>query len=130
MAYTPALLVAILLTFYVTESSGVEPEDYSVLFFSLLVIVTPIVESLLLWILLKSLLKILNINELFVSILSALLMAFLHSIISIEWGAVQAWPFFIQSLVLTLNKLNFKAFTFVTAVHAFNNFIAFLILGS
>jgi hypothetical protein len=130
ISLVPSIMVSILVSV-----SGMFPEDASPPFpvrnfesavasIPILVILCPIVETLLMSFGLK-LISLFTKKQVILAVLSAILWALLHSLVSPAWGLVVFWPFFVFSsaYIAWRRKSWLKAFWVAACIHALQNLL-------
>ena len=132
LAFFPSIVLGLLLFCLLGECSEgfMEPRGAPwPVFFLLIVVVSPVIETLLMvlifWILEQFLSK-----EVHLAIGSAVVWGVVHSLLEPRWGFVICWPFFVFSCAyLTWRRQSrTKAFLVTSSIHALQNAIPGLLM--
>lgn len=137
ISLVPALVISTFFTLVFPWLEGPSFEDdiaqYPVILFLLLVLITPLLETLMMWPLIN-LISLLTKNIWVVALISAVIWGILHSLQALIWGLVIFWSFFVFSISFQVwRKVSRSAAVYITAgIHAGQNLFSFvaLVLGS
>ena len=130
LSLVPSLLVAVAVVGIWSAFSGLpkpgpdfaDSDTPAVVFFFLLVVITPVVETLLMSAVLWCLSWI-TTRPAPLAVLSAIVWAMLHSSAALPWGLIVAWPFYVFSRAyLAWRPLGWwKAVAVAASIHGFQN---------
>lgn len=126
ISLVPSIIIAVILGLsgVITEETGPEFEGSALSLLIMLVIISPILETLLmgggLWIL-----SFITKRRVLPAVISACIWAVMHSLFALTWGLVVIWPFFVFSCsYLNWRRCSWHHAVLVTScVHAFQNIL-------
>jgi hypothetical protein len=125
----PSLAISSIIDLVVPQSQGPEFSGSLLLNAIILVLLTPVIETLLMWPILRFLGRFIS-SSLYVALASASAWAVVHSLSAPVWGFIAFWPFFVLSIVFLEweKKALSKAIGVTASIHMCQNFAGLLLM--